>query len=415
VSEPHIAVVPGRPDSLVAVAQTNTAVVAWRSADGGRTWRVGTPLSGVSGNRGYAGGDPVIALGRGGLAAFAAVAIDRKGRCTLLNRAGSYRSLNGARTFQAMEPPMTPAALPRHFFGIPPLPQCPIPPGLTHVVTIDKPWVAIDASHGRFRGSAYLTWSRNDQYLDGRVFTTLFLARSRDGGKTYSKPVVIAPRGLRPDAIEHYSQVAVRPDGTVDVVWNDLWHGQPAVVHAASHDGGVTFSAMRPVVVLAGRTPLGLTSSLAVSRSGSLAVCWSGSTQPAAYHPQLACSSSRDGRSWSAPVAPFGHRGVQYLPAATFQGDRLWIAGYRSVGHSTRVLVAGSRGGGFAPPVTLAARPFGRASVCGPHPPDCAPRQTFVGDYIGAAATRRAVWIDFVLPAGVPASGNRVYVARLTR
>jgi hypothetical protein len=415
VSEPHIAVTPGRPRVLVAVAQTNRAVVAWRSTDGGRRWTVGTPLRGVDGTDGYAGGDPVIALDRGGLAALAAVALDRRGRCTLLNRTGSYRSLNGGQSFQRMQPPMPPAALPRHFFGVPPLPQCPIPPGLTHVVTIDKPWVAIDATHGRFAGSAYLTWSRNDQHLDGSVFTTLFLARSRDGGRTYSKPVAIAPRAQRPPEIEHYSQVAVRPDGTVDVVWNDLWDGKPAVVHAASHDGGVTFSATRPVVVLAGRTPLGLTSSLAVSPSGSLAVCWSGSTRLRAFRPRMACSRSDNGRSWSRPVAPFGRRGDQYLPAATFQGRRLWVAGYRSTRGSTRVLLARARrDGGFAGAVTLAARPYGRTALCGPHPPDCTPRQRFVGDYIGATATRRHVWVDFVLPTGSAASDNRVYVARLT-
>lgn len=415
VSEPHIAVTPGRPSALVAVAQTNRAVVAWRSSDGGRTWSAGAPLRGVRGTAGYAAGDPVIALGHGGLAAFAAVAIDRRGRCTLLDTTGSYRSIDGGRTFGSMRPPARPVPLPRHFFGVPPVPQCPIPPGLTHVVTLDKPWVAVDSTHGRFRGSAYLTWSRNDQHLDGSVFTTLFLARSRDGGKTYSKPVTIAPRAQRPGEIEHYSQVAVRPDGTVDVVWNDLWRGRPAVVHVASRDGGVTFSAVRPVAVLGGRTPLGLTSSLAVSSSGSLAVCWSGSTRLGAYRPRIACSRSRDGQVWSRPVAPFGRRADQYLPAAAFQGERLWIAGYRSTRHSTRVLLAGSdRSGGFDRPVPLAARPYGRAVLCGPHPPDCSPRQRFVGDYMGAAATRRHVWVDFVLPAHGPRSANRVYVARLT-
>jgi hypothetical protein len=414
VSEPHLAVTPGRPGVLVAVAQTNSAVVAWRSTDGGRTWTVGSPLRGTRGTRGYAAGDPVIALGRGGLTAFAAVAIDRQGRCTLLNRVGSYRSLDGGRTFQGMHPPMRPASLPRHFFGVPPIPSCPIPPGLTHVVTIDKPWLAVDGTHGRFGGSAYLTWSRNDQHLDGRVFTTLFLARSRDGGATYSKPVVIAPRAQRPDEIEHYSQVAVRPGGTVDVVWNDLWRGNPAVVHAASDDGGVTFSAARPVVVLAGRTPLGLTSSLAVSPSGSLAVCWSGSTRPSVFRPRIACSRSRDGRSWSRPVRPFGGFGDQYLPAAAFQGERLWVAGYRSGRQSTRVLLAGARGSGYGRPVTLATRPYGRSALCGPHPPDCSPTQRFVGDYIGAAATQSNVWVDFVLPTRGPASDNRAYVARLT-
>lgn len=414
VSEPDIAVAPGRPSRLVAVAQTFSGVFAWRSNDGGRSWTVGSPLNGVRGTGGYAAGDPVIALGRGRLAALAAVVIDTEGKCTLLNRAGTYRSRNDAGTFAPMHPPMAAADLPRHFFGVPPLPNCPIPPGLTHVVTIDKPWVAIDSTHGQHAGSAYLTWSRNDQHLDGRTYTTLFLAASRDGGATYGRPVVIAPRALRPDTIEHYSQVAVRPDGTVDVVWNDLWRGQPAVVHAASTDGGATFSPTRPVAVLPGRTPLGLTSSLAVSPTGALAVCWSGSTRPVAYRPQIACSRSRDGVHWSMPATPFGSFGQQYLPAAAFQGNQLWVAGYRSARDSTRVLLAGSRERGFASPLTLAVRPYGRSALCGPHPPDCGDGQSFVGDYIGAAASWHRVWADFVLPVHGPASANRVYVARLT-
>ena len=161
--------------------------------------------------------------------------------------------------------------------------------------------------------------------------------------------------------------------------------------------------------------PAGLTSSLAVSPSGSLAVCWSGSTRTRAYRPRVACSRSADGRSWSRPVSPFGRVGDQYLPAATFQGTRLWIAGYRSTRHATRVLLASAHeGGGFGSPKTLSARPYGRSALCGPHPPDCTPSQRFIGDYIGAAATPRHVWVDFVLPTAGPSSDNRVYVARLT-
>jgi hypothetical protein len=58
------------------------------------------------------------------------------------------------------------------------------------------------------------------------------------------------------------------------------------------------------------------------------------------------------------------------------------------------------------------ARP---AALCGPHPPDCGPRQRFIGDYIGAVATPGKVWVDFVLPAGVNATApSRVYVTTLS-
>jgi hypothetical protein len=117
----------------------------------------------------------------------------------------------------------------------------------------------------------------------------------------------------------------------------------------------------------------------------------------------------------SQPVTPFANRGWQYLPAAAFQGERLWVAGYRSTAETTRVLLARSDDGRtFRQPVVLAARRFGRGKLCAPHPPDCAPKQRFVGDYIGAVAGAGKVWIAFVLPVTGATSPNRVDVATLT-
>jgi hypothetical protein len=67
----------------------------------------------------------------------------------------------------------------------------------------------------------------------------------------------------------------------------------------------------------------------------------------------------------------------------------------------------------FAAPLLLAQRGFGRARVCAPHPPDCEVHQSFVGDYIGAVAGPKDVWVDFVLPTRGATSPNRVYVATL--
>src|SRR5262249_10170146 len=156
----------------------------------------------------------------------------------------------------------------------------------------------------------------------------------------------------------------------------------------------------------------GLVSSLAISSAGRLAVCWAASVRPKAYLPRIACSlSGGDGR-WSRPVTPFANHGWQYLPAATFQGERLWVSGYRSTAESTRVLLARSDDGrAFRQPIVLAARRFGRSKICAPHPPDCTARQHFVGDYIGAVAGAGKVWVAFVLPKAGSTSPNRVDVA----
>jgi hypothetical protein len=414
VNEPHLALDPAHPNVLLAVAQTRD-VVGWRSEDGGRSWSASRPLAGKSGE-GYGAGDPVVALGADGSALLAAVAIDVEGRCTLINRVGAYRSADGGRSFAPLSTPSQALPLPRRFFGLPPKPTCPIPPGLTHIPLNDKPWLAIDTTSSPHRGSAYMVWTLNDQFADGRTFPALLFAASRDGGRTYRRPVVIAPRAKRPEALEQYPQVAVRPAGTVDLVWNDVRDGKTVVLHAASTDGGARFGARETVATIPSNvTPLGLTSSLAVSPTGRLAVCWAASTKPKAYVPRVACSLSSGDGKWSSPASPFANGGLQYLPAAAFQGERLWVAAYRSTAETTRVLLASSDDGvTFGPPVVLADRPYGRSVVCAPHPPDCGRRQRFVGDYIGAVAAEGRVWVDFVLPAGRATSPNRVFVATLS-
>src|SRR5919201_4179829 len=122
LSEPHLARDPANPSVLVAVAQTPHALVAWRSQDSGRRWRASQPVAGASGPRGgYGAGDPVIALGPGGVALLAAVAFDTKGPCTLLNRVGSYRSQDGGRTLRPLARGGETGAPPRPLFCLPPL------------------------------------------------------------------------------------------------------------------------------------------------------------------------------------------------------------------------------------------------------------------------------------------------------
>jgi hypothetical protein len=413
VSEPHLALDPENPSVLVAVAQTRD-IVAWRSDDGGITWTGSRPLAGKSGKGGYAGGDPVVGLGPDGSALLAAVAIDRGGRCTLLNRVGAYRSADGARSFGPLAVVSQTLPLPRHFFGLPPLPTCPLPKGLAHVSNSDKPWVAIDTTNGPHRGSAYLAWTLNEEY-GSRTFQTLLVAASHDGGKTYGRAVVVAPKTRTPEALEQYSQIAVRPDGTLDVVWNDVRSDRTVILHASSTDGGASFGPPDRVYTLPPKTtPLGLVTSLAVSPAGRLAVCWSASTRPKVYLPRIGCALSSDGGSWSSAVTPFAHGGSQYLPAVAFEGERLWVAAYRSTAGTTRVLLTSSDDGRtFADPVVLAQRAYGRSRLCAPHPPDCAPRQRFVGDYIGAIAAPGKVWVDFVLPVAGPTTPKRVFVATL--
>lgn len=98
--------------------------------------------------------------------------------------------------------------------------------------------LAVDRSDGRFAGSAYLAWP---QIVDG--YLQVVLARSRDGGRSWSEPQRVNEGGRA----SHHStpEVAVNRDGVVAVTWNDrrqdadhrCYHHYVAI----SRDGGRTF------------------------------------------------------------------------------------------------------------------------------------------------------------------------------
>ena len=159
---------------------------------------------------------------------------------------------------------------------------------------------------------------------------------------------------------------------------------------------------------------LGIVTSLAVSPTGRLAVCWSQDRPGSGFNPRISCTATdRTGR-WGPkqPVLPHNHD-RQYLPGATFQGERLWVALYVSDATRTRMLAIPSQQRSFGEPVTLNRWPVPSDRICAPHPPDCIEgQQTFIGDYIGAVATQEQVIVAYIEPALDPAA-NRVLVSRL--
>jgi hypothetical protein len=411
-SEPHLTVDPNDPERLYAVAQVQipgllTQELMWRTENGGRRW-LRSPLLGGADNTSSTSGfsvDPVVAAGGKALVLFGAFALDADaaaGKAIL--RVGTRVSTDRGATFSAFGTADR-VTLPLCVFTT----GCPPPPNSQG---LDKPWLAIDGTHGRFGGSAYLVWVHD--FADGRH--QLRFSVSRDRGHTYSAPIVLdRSTAARLDGLEELAQLAVRPDGTVDVVWNTVRHGRPAIVHAVSRDGGASFHERRPIARLRqGASRSGIVTTLAVSRTGRMGICWSQARSANRYDPLVACKIADHAGSWSHArrILPRGGS-REYLPAAGFQGERLWVAAYVSDATSTRLVAVGARRHGFGRAITVHRWPVPGSRICGPRVPECLDTATFIGDYIGLVATSRRIVIDYIAPSRTRSQQNGLVISSL--
>jgi hypothetical protein len=160
---------------------------------------------------------------------------------------------------------------------------------------------------------------------------------------------------------------------------------------------------------------LGIVTSLAASSRGRLGLCWSQAVSADRYDARVACTvTDRRGRWQPGREILPRNRDRQYLPAVTFQGERLWAAAYLSGATSTRLVAVPVGRDRIGDPVTVDSWPVPSSRICAPHPPDCLEGQTFIGDYIGLVATTRAVVVAYIAPSAVPGETNRVLVGLLT-
>lgn len=104
-------------------------------------------------------------------------------------------------------------------------------------------WVQTDHSDGEYRGNVYLLATINR--INSPDQADIILARSTDGGETWSEPIKINDD----ESEEHwqwFGTLSVAPNGRVDVLWvdtrDDLGGFNSSLYYAHSFDGGETWS-----------------------------------------------------------------------------------------------------------------------------------------------------------------------------
>ncbi len=452
--EPHIAVDPRNPDRIAVAAQygikggrAGRRLYLWISQDAGRTW--------------FGNGVPRPKF-EGEFTADPLVAFDSDGHVLVVGdcapRAAADFNQRTSFTRWSVPSQVQPTRIDNNEELLKNLRQTVIGvsrtedngrtltstamPGVS--VGADKSSIAVDRNPASpHRGAIYVSWFQ-------MMPQALRIARSVDGGRTFSEAAIVETW-----ANPFMQQIAVRPDGSVHLVWTlaggpgrgypsllrenappEAWN---AIYHSVSTDGGVTFS--KPVVA-ATHAGAGLVSipSLAVDRDGRLLWIWGQAEKlpdltvrpvPQAQH-RLYGICSEDGASWSKPfeLCPWQpadtHMG---LPAITSDGKSWWILAYLADSEQTRVVLlrSGDRGMSFRLDRVLAARavrfnlertlakrtiPVGEFSLMGTFILRNCDDIAQAGDYVGVAAVGSRIAAAFVLPeTDKPTSRATVHVA----
>lgn len=175
-------------------------------------------------------------------------------------------------------------------------------------------------------GALYLAWRKRFALAGGEEERDIVLARSTDGGKTWSRPARVHADGWRvnycPDA---GPSVKVSADGTVHVAW---WTGKPGnagTQYTKSTDGGRTFSAPVALGIAAQSRASHIQLELGDSAHASYVVAaWDDGTRQV---PQITVRVSRDGGQTfgsadriSAPERQAGY------PVVALRHDSVFVA-----------------------------------------------------------------------------------------
>lgn len=420
-SEPALAENPRNRNNLIAGSKMFSDPAAYRfkigtyySLDGGRSWHDSGLLPGFGS---YATtSDVSIVFSSSGTAYVAVLACSGDPCPGDGTRSGVFvsRSTDGGKTFSA------PVAV---FLDT------------TGSFFSDKPWIAVDQSKGQTAGSIYVAWNldptanssscadpdmaprraRAASQDAGNPTGGIVIARSTDGGHTFSPPLTLAKFTNSRSGIGAIP--AVGPDGRVSVVFDSIAcdSGQVGTIDlATSTDGGATFSAARAIVQDLTPLPFHLRNgtfrnitmpALAVSPvNGSMVVAWADMRNGDADI--LAQSSKDGGKTWSKITRVnndrVGNGKDHFQPALAVSPNGTYTCAWfdrRYDPHNRLVdeVIAQSRSDGrtFGRNIRVTRKSWDPA--IGAPEPEGKKSNTFIGDYQALAVDNKAahpLWND---------------------
>ena len=414
--EPTLAIDPADPDHMIAAAMngmppvgSSTSIWVWRSTDGGRTWADGplqTPrFSGVEGPQNF-GADAVAHFGADGTALLAS-----------MSQVGARMGTFVSRVSAAPEVATSIAGLANSQDSL-----------TGHTSLYDKPWMTVDLrADSPRRGTVYMSAAELLMYelpaklgdpWKGPLISRIYLATSRDDGRTFSAPVLVSDSAFA-------AQLAVTRGGALEVTYARLVNKQgsgDAVFHRRSTDGGASIGSADTVTIVAADTLLGHPV-LATRPNGDLLSCWSQGVRADERTNQARCATRPAGGSWSRPTAVDTTLPPEVSEAwpAVVGTERGWYLTQYVVGTSrTDVLLYRSDDGASFERVALLASSEGlgtdRFCLHGASP--CRRTRTdgfAIGDYVTLAAGGGRLAAAYILPrrAGARPDSASVYVSIL--
>ena len=310
VSRTWTCTISGTPCSALGDGYSGT----YFSNDGGQHWccvstdptHLGTLIPGVerlTGGIYDAGGDPAIAFDSRGNVYYSGLGFDRTSppNTVAVNR-GTF---NGAGALS---------------WGAPTLINATTSPSILN----DKEWIAVDSNASSpFRDRVYVTWTRFifNAHNGAYVQSPISFAYSTDGGKTFSRPQLIAGKVLYSQG----SRPTVGPDGTLYVFWDGATRlaTLDSIWMVKSSDGGVTWSKPVAVSQLVDIIPVADTAfrvnsfpAAAIAPDGTAYVTWSsllsdtgglcpGFTNTGCHATVLYSKSTDGGATWTSPMTVF--------------------------------------------------------------------------------------------------------------